>query len=290
MTRRIRLGISPCPNDTFAFHALLERRIATPGLDLEIELADIEELNQRFARGDLDASKVSFAAALEWSDRCVVLRAGSALGFGVGPLLLARRAAPRSIDGLIPDEARVLVPGERTTAHLLYRLFHAGQGRVEQVRFSSILPALARGEADYGVCIHEGRFVWRDLGLEHVEDLGATWEERTRTPLPLGGIVAATELGRDVCSRLDRAIRDSIDHAESHRSDALVTMRKHAQELSDDVLWKHVELYVNAWTRDLGAEGTRAIARLAELARAVSAGGPTRSSKPPLAVNEPTAH
>jgi 1,4-dihydroxy-6-naphthoate synthase len=281
MTRAIRLGISPCPNDTFAFHALLEGRIQAGGLELAIELADIEALNSRFARGELDAAKVSFAAALGSSDRCRVLRAGAALGFGVGPVLLARRGAPRGSRGGIPRGARVLLPGEHTTAHLLYRLYHADEGRVDQAPFFEIMPALARGDADYGVCIHEGRFTWREHGLELVEDLGSTWEARTRVPLPLGGIVVHRELPRALAVELDRAIAASIDYAHRNREAALATMRAHARELSDAVLWAHVELYVSEWTRDMGSVGARALTELDAAARAI---GWMPAAQPPLEV------
>ena len=264
---RLSVGISPCPNDTFAFHALLERRIETPGLELEFELADIEELNRGFLAGRFDACKVSFAALGARPD-VRVLSAGAALGFGVGPVLVAARGArlERGSDGRprIPAGARVLVPGEHTSANLLYGLFHRGEGRIEQALFSSILPALAAGEAEFGVCIHEGRFTYAGMGLALVEDLGARWEERERLPLPLGGIA----LRAGPVPGLGEALVRSIDYARAHRDEALVTMRRHAQEDSDEVLWKHVELYVNDWTRDLGPVGARAVARLRELAAA----------------------
>lgn len=260
--KRVRLGISPCPNDTFAFHGLLERRVPTPGLDLAIELHDVEELNRRFARGEFDAAKCSFHAALRLAGSSVVLPAGSALGFGVGPVVIGRTPG-----ATIPPDARVLVPGEWTTAHLLYRLFHPGLGQVEQVVFSEILPRLERGEADFGVCIHEARFTFAARGLSLVEDLGATWEERTGCPLPLGGILARRELGSDTLARLARAIRLSIEHGRENQDEALVTMRRHAREMDDDVLWKHVELYVNDATSELGPAGTRALAELARVAR-----------------------
>ncbi len=269
--KRLALGISPCPNDTFAFHALLERRIETPGLELAFELADIEELNRRFLAGRYDACKVSFAAL---ADRPAVrvLRAGAALGFGVGPVLIAAPGAraERGLDGhvRIPAGARVLCPGERTSASLLYRLFHRGEGRLEQAVFSSILPALAAREAEFGVCIHEGRFTYSRMGLALVEDLGARWEEREHAPLPLGGIALREGLAAALGDALEQAIARSIDYARAHRDEALATMRRHAQEDSDEVLWKHVELYVNDWTRDLGPEGARALARLRELAAA----------------------
>ena len=265
--KRLAVGISPCPNDTFAFHALLERRIETPGLELEFELTDIEELNRRFLGGEFDACKVSFAALAGRPD-VQVLSAGAALGFGVGPVLVAAGGVPleRAGDGRprIPAGARVLCPGERTSASLLYRMFHGGEGRIEQTVFSSILPALAAREAEFGVCIHEGRFTYAGMGLALVEDLGARWEERERLPLPLGGIA----LRDGPAPELGEALVRSIDYARAHRGEALVTMRRHAQESSDEVLWKHVELYVNDWTRHLGREGERAVARLRELAGA----------------------
>jgi len=269
--KRLALGISPCPNDTFAFHALLERRIETPGLELAFELADIEELNRRFLAGQFDACKVSFAA-LAGRSNVRVLSVGAALGFGVGPVLVSAPGArpERGADGRarIPAGARVLCPGEHTSASLLYGLFHRGEGRLEQVRFSSILPALAAGEADFGVCIHEGRFTYAGMGLALVEDLGARWEEREQLPLPLGGIALREGPGPDTAAALEAALVRSIAYAHAHRDEALVTMRRHAQESSDEVLWKHVELYVTDWTRDLGPDGTRAVARLRELAAA----------------------
>jgi len=267
--KRVRLGISPCPNDTFAFHGLLERRVATPGLELAIELADVEELNRRFARGELDASKCSFHAALRLAESAVVLPAGSALGRGVGPVVLARSPARA-----IPAEARVLCPGEGTTAHLLLRLFHPDVRRIEQVVFSEILPRLERGEADFGVCIHEARFVFAARGLSLVEDLGATWEARTGSPLPLGGILARRDLGSDAHAALARAIRRSIAHAREHSGAALATMRRHAPGMPDEVLAQHVELYVNDATVDLGLEGRRALAVLDRVARESGVLGP----------------
>ncbi len=286
---RVRLAISPCPNDTFAFHGLLSGavRVATEAgepIELALELHDIETLNRGLLEGRFDVAKASFAAALALGARATVLRAGSALGFGVGPLLLASRRRAGASAGRIAPDARVLCPGEHTTAHLLYRLFHPGEGRVEHVLFSEILPALARGEAEYGVCIHEGRFTYERHGLERIEDLGATWESRTRSPLPLGGIVARDHVPAGTVRALDRAIVASLDHARAHPQAALVTMRAHARELDDAVLWKHVELYVNDWTRDLGPLGAQA---LEELARSARAAGLVATSVRALRVREP---
>jgi len=261
VTRALRVGISPCPNDTFAFHGLLTRRVDALGLELEIVLADVEELNRRFARGELDAAKCSFHAALELAGAAVVLRSGSALGFGVGPLVLAREAG----HPITPD-ARILCPGAGTTAHLLFRAFHPAARRIEQAVFSEILPRVARGEADFGVCIHEARFTYARHGLAIAEDLGRTWEEATEGPLPLGGILARKDLGADVQDRLSRAIRASIEYGLAHRAEAFDTMRAHAQELDDDVIGRHVDLYVNERTIDLGLAGERALAQLREFA------------------------
>lgn len=261
--RRVRLGISPCPNDTFAFHGLLTGAVRPRGFELAIELDDIEALNRGYADGRFDASKASFAAALGWGAESVVLRAGSALGFGVGPLLLARPGAPP-----LGPASRVVCPGERTTAHLLLRLLHPEARRVEHVVFSDVMPALAAGRADHGVCIHEGRFTYARHGLRLVEDLGATWERTTGGPLPLGGIVARRALGDEVLRELDDAIRASLALAHAEPDAALATMRAHAQELDDDVIRAHVALYVNAWTTDLGADGAAAIAALSRAARA----------------------
>jgi 1,4-dihydroxy-6-naphthoate synthase len=255
------LGLSTCPNDTFAFHALMAGEVDPRGLELAFELGDVEELNRRMLAGDLDATKASFHAGLLAGAERVVLRAGSALGFGVGPVVLA---APGRAE---EPPRRVLAPGAHTTATLLWSLFHPGDPAPEQVVFSAIPPALAAGEADRGVCIHEARFTADEWGLEVVEDLGATWERATDAPLPLGGILAKRALGPDVLAALDAALADSIAWGHAHPDACLETMRTHAQEHSDDVLRAHVELYVNEWTSDLGTKGTRALQALGELAR-----------------------
>jgi len=262
----ISLGISTCPNDTFAFHGILTGAIDTRGLDFEIELLDVQQLNDRLLAGHFDAAKTSFHAALHMTDQIAVLSSGSALGFGVGPVLLSHHANQTPED--LPD-ARVLCPGQHTTAAMLYRMFHPEAGRIEHVVFSEIMPALQRRGADFGVCIHEGRFTYREQNLHLVEDLGDTWERATDAPLPLGGIVGRLSLGDHTLKTLSDVIRDSIDYAYDHRDEALQTMRRHAQEQSDDVIWSHVDLYVNDRTRSLGTTGRRALEALSSRARAV---------------------
>ena len=266
MSRIIRLGISTCPNDTFAFHGLITRSVDWRGLEFAVDLLDIEQLNEGMLRGDFDVCKMSFAAAVPLAGEIVVLPSGSALGFGVGPLLLA--AAPDTR----PSAATqlTLCPGRHTTAALLFSLFHGGTSRVEHDVFSAIMPRLMAGTADFGVCIHEGRFTWRAHGLHLVEDLGTRWETETSCPLPLGGITASRALPRDVIAAVQAVIRDSLAFALADRDAPLVTMRAHAQEFADDVLMQHVDLYVNDWTLDLGSIGRRALDELS--ARAATAG------------------
>jgi 5,8-dihydroxy-2-naphthoate synthase len=257
--RKLHLGISTCPNDTFAFAALLEGRSETFGLEFETELLDVQQLNRRLAQGHFDLAKGSFAAALGLGDELGVLPTGNAIGFGNGPVLLAREG------GRSPGPGdRVLCPGADTTASLLYRMFVPDGPTPEQVVFSEILPALESGVADFGVCIHEGRFVYGDLGLTLVADLGQRWEQATGAPLPLGGIFARKRLGTEVLRRAQAAVAASLDVALEDPASALACMRAHAAEQDDRALHAHVELYVNPWTRDLGPEGRAAIATLAQ--------------------------
>ena len=266
MTQRIHLGISTCPNDTFAFHGLLTNRIDTEGLTFDIELMDVQELNDRLFAGDFDVAKASFHAALLLTDELGVLPSGSALGFGVGPLLLSAKPGTHPTNS---PNMRVLCPGRHTTATLLYRLFHPNEGRLDQTIFSDIMPALQNGTADFGVCIHEGRFTWQEHGLGCVEDLGTVWEQATNTPLPLGGILARHRLGDDLLRRIQRTIRSSLEYGLANRDQTLESMRKYAQEFSDDVLMQHVDLYVNDWTVELGDVGVRSLQALTDKAKEV---------------------
>ena len=270
---RIHLGISTCPNDTFTFHGILNKCVDFQGLDFAIELLDVEELNRRLLVGDFDVAKASFHAALCLTAELGVLPVGSALGFGVGPILLGARPNTRPGDRLMSlaggELPRVLCPGKHTTATLLYRLFHAGEGDETQVVFSDIMPALREKKADFGVCIHEGRFTWKDYGLSFVEDLGSTWEANTSSPLPLGGILVRHRLGEECMATLSAVIRDSLSYAEGHREQVVPTMRLYAQELSEDVMFQHVDLYVNEWTHDLGDVGRSALVTLYERAAAI---------------------
>jgi 1,4-dihydroxy-6-naphthoate synthase len=257
MSAKLAVAISTCPNDTFAFHGLLTGAVDAHGLELDFRLGDVQELNELLLAGEVDVAKGSFHAALGAGGGLDVLDAGAAVGRGVGPIVLrsTRARAARA-------RGRVLCPGRWTTAALLWELFHRGEGRVDHVVFSKILPALARGDAELGVCIHEARFTWQDQGLELVEDLGERWERETGAPLPLGGLLVRSALTDDVAARLAAAVRASIDHGHAHPEEALVTMRAHAREDSDEVLWAHVELYVSEDTRSLGPEARLALREL----------------------------
>ncbi|MCA9321166.1 MAG: 1,4-dihydroxy-6-naphthoate synthase [Planctomycetes bacterium] len=258
----LRFGISTCPNDTFCFHGLLTGAVRPRGLDLSFELLDVQELNEGLYSGRFDAAKISFHAALALSESHVVLPVGSALGFGNGPLLLSARPQQTPAPGM-----RVLGPGALTTATLLFQLFHGAAGaELEQTVFDRIMPALREGHADLGICIHEGRFTYRNQGLFLVEDLGLRWQSETQSPLPLGGLLARRELGPEVLHELVRCIRESLELAWCDRTTARDTMRRYAQELSDEVIDAHVDLYVNEYTRELGPVGRDALSVLSTMA------------------------
>lgn len=268
------MAISTCPNDTFAFHAILENRVDLQGLKFDIQLLDIQQLNDGLFDNQFDVAKASFHAAALLADRTIVLPSGSALGFGVGPLLLSAEAGNTpGIDN--PDSAGpslTLCPGEHTTAAMLFRLFYGsemkdGRTRVEHALFSDIMPRLKESTADFGVCIHEGRFTWEQEGLYLVEDLGTRWEQETGAPLPLGGLLARRELDAELLNSIHSVIKSSIEYGLGHRNDTLPTMRKHAQEFDDRVLFSHVDLYVNEWTVELGSVGRQALTALSQRAK-----------------------
>lgn len=267
MTETIQIGISTCPNDTFAFHALLKDRIDTGDLRFQFELLDVEELNSRLFAGDFDVAKASFHAAAYLTEELAVLSSGSALGFGVGPLLLAAAGRSHPADPIPnPDGTYrtpvIACPGQHTTATLLYKIFFPGRGEIQQMVFSEIMPRLKQGTADFGVCIHEGRFTYEEEGLGCVTDLGVLWEEATQLPLPLGGILVRKRLGPRRMAQVQNLVRQSIEYGLAHRDEALATMQQYAQEFSDEVLFAHVDTYVNDWTVDLGELGSRALEKL----------------------------
>lgn len=242
----LSLAISPCPNDTFVFHAMAGR--------YRLELDDVEALNRRAERGEFDVTKISVAAFGRISERYALLRAGGAAGFGVGPLLVA--AVPRQPGG------RIAIPGERTTAALLLRLL--GDFATVPMRFDRIEDAVLAGEVDCGVLIHEGRFTYERRGLVRLADLGEVWEERMGCPLPLGAVAIRRELGPEVARRIDEEIRDSLRRAWASPEESADFVRRHAQEISPDVVRQHIDLYVNDYTLDLDEAAVERLVALAE--------------------------
>lgn len=253
--RTISLGYSSCPNDVFIFEALVSGRIEAPQFRFRPLVEDVEALNLRARRAELDMTKISFHAFGHLRDRYALLDAGSALGRGCGPLLIAREPLERkSLPG-----CRIAIPGTLTTAALLLRLYAPHARDFEVLVFDRIVDAVATGCADAGLIIHESRFTYRDRGLVQVVDLGDWWEEQTGLPIPLGGIIANRRLGEEMIRELDGLLRESILYAHAHPGEIWDPIRSHAQELDDDVIRSHIDLYVNDFTTSLGDEGRRAL-------------------------------
>lgn len=264
--RTLTLGYSPCPNDTFIFDALVHGRVRAEGFSFTERLEDVETLNRLAADGALDVTKISYGAAPGLLRDYVLLRSGGALGRGCGPLIVAR-------EGMTAEDLagkRIAIPGRNTTANLLLRLFAPGAEPGVEVIYSDIMPAVARGDFDAGLIIHESRFTYPQHGLVKVADLGEWWEATTGLPIPLGGIMARRALGSDAIRRIDGAVRRSVEHAFAHPGDSRPYIRLHAQEMDDAVQQQHIDLYVNEFSRDVGAEGEGAIREL--FARAEAAG------------------
>ena len=254
-TVRLKLHISPCPNDTFMFDALVNGRIDTGSLRFEVEYYDIEELNRGAGLGRADISKISCAVLPAIAEHYALLDSGAALGRGNGPLLVRRAGDTRPI-------RRVAVPGLHTTANVLMgKLFPEIEERTPLL-FSRIAAAVERGDFDAGVLIHEGRFVYRERELELVADLGQLWEQRTALPLPLGGIAARRSLPDEVRHEAERLLRTSIEYAFTHPEASRTYIKQHAQELDDKVIDAHIALFVNGYSLSLGDEGRRAVEAL----------------------------
>ncbi|HCN84580.1 MAG TPA: 1,4-dihydroxy-6-naphthoate synthase, partial [Sphingobacteriaceae bacterium] len=249
----------PCPNDTFIFDALIHHKIDTEGLDFEVFFDDVETLNQKAFRGELDITKLSFHAYAHVLKKYVLLDSGSALGFGVGPLLISKRDIPKSEIQNPKSEIRIGIPGKYTTANFLLSLAFPEATNKKEIVFSGIEDAVLNEEIDLGLIIHENRFTYQDKGLKKVIDLGEYWEELTGCAIPLGGIVIKRELPEDVKHKVNRVIRKSIEFAFQNPKSGLDFIREHAQEMSEEVMYKHIELYVNKYSIDLGTEGRQAV-------------------------------
>lgn len=263
--RTLTLGYSPCPNDTFIFHALVHGVVRADGLRFAERLEDVETLNRLAAAGELDVTKISYGAAPSLLRDYVLLRSGGALGRGCGPLVVAREGWSREeLAG-----KRIAIPGRNTTANLLLRLFAPDAQPGIELVYSDIMPAVARGEVDAGLIIHESRFTYPQHGLVKVVDLGEWWEQTTGLPIPLGGIMARRALGDQAVRAIDDAIRRSVEHAFARPDASRAYVRTHAQEMDDAVTQQHIDLYVNRFSVDVGDEGERAVRELFARAAAV---------------------
>jgi len=260
---KLTLGFSPCPNDTFIFDALIHKKIDTEGLDFEVLFEDVETLNQKAFRGELDITKLSFHAFAYAADKYVLLDSGSALGFGVGPLLIARPEGGQKSEAgnQVPDIAnlKIGIPGKYTTANFLLSLaFPEAQNKVEML-FSEIEDTLLEGKIDLGLIIHENRFTYQQNGLIKVMDLGEYWEKETNAAIPLGGIVIKRSLPNDVQHQVNRLIRRSVEFAFKNPASGIDFIRSHAQAMDENVMFEHIKLYVNKYSVDLGTEGRKAV-------------------------------
>mgnify|MGYP005666468363 CR=1 FL=1 len=260
---KLSLGFSPCPNDTFIFDGMIHGKIDTEGLNFEVLLADVEELNRRAFQHDLDITKLSYHAYAHLQDGYQLLNGGSALGNNCGPLLIAK--TPLTVAQL--ERGRIAIPGKYTTANFLLSLaFPEATNKVEML-FSDIENAVLSGDVDAGLIIHENRFTYQDKGLIKLLDLGEYWEENTHLPIPLGGIVVKRSLPEEVRHTVDRIMQRSVAFAQENPEETMDFVRPHAQEMEDKVMMQHIGLYVNGYTRDLGVKGRIAVKHLFEEAK-----------------------
>ncbi|WP_374948905.1 menaquinone biosynthesis family protein [Mucilaginibacter sp.] len=265
---KLTIGFSPCPNDTFIFDALIHHKVDTEGLDFEVFYDDVETLNQKAFRGELDITKLSYHAFAYAADNYILLDSGSALGFGVGPLLICLGNAEELQTKLskVNSPVKIGIPGKYTTANFLLSLAFPDANNKQELVFSDIENAVLDGRIDVGLIIHENRFTYQDKGLHKILDLGDYWEKRTGCAIPLGGIVANRNLPLDVQQKINRVIRRSIEFAFANPKSGLEYIRSHAQEMSEEVMYKHIDLYVNDFSIDLGIEGKKAVKLLFDTA------------------------
>lgn len=254
---KLTLGFSPCPNDTFIFDALVHQKIDTGGLSFDVVLEDVETLNQWALEGKLDITKLSFPALFSSLDNYSLLNTGSALGKGVGPLLVKKKDTAIS-DKEVKDQL-IAIPGINTTANLLLSFAYPEATRKEPMLFSEIEDFVARGNAGLGVIIHENRFTYQQKGLDKLADLGEIWEQRMNTPIPLGGIAVNQSVKRSVALKVQELIRQSLTYAFARYPEVSDFVKQHSQTMSEEVMRQHIQLYVNNFSLDLGAEGKKAI-------------------------------
>lgn len=266
---KLSLGFSPCPNDCFMFDAIVHQRIDLEGLEFTVRMDDVEALNHWAFDGAADVTKLSYFAFAHCLGSYAMLSSGSALGHNCGPILISKRVVPA--EEVAAGRVRIAIPGRFTTANFLLSLaFPQARDKAELV-FSEIEGALLEEKVDAGLIIHENRFTYEAKGLRKIVDLGEYWEAETGLPIPLGGIAVKRSLPDAVKQALNRIVRRSVEYALAHRAASVPFVRAHAQEMSEAVMYQHIDLYVNAYSADLGDEGRRAVATLFDRARAVGA-------------------
>jgi len=253
--QQLSLGYSPCPNDTFIFYGLIHGKVPCPGVEFSERLEDVETLNQLALKKQLDLTKISYHALGHLRESYVLLRSGGALGRGCGPLVIAaQETSMAKLRG-----KKIAIPGQLTTANLLLQLYSAGYENLLILPFDKIMAAVEQGLADAGVIIHESRFTYQQYGLKQILDLGQWWEQESGYPIPLGGILAKRDLGATLISKVEAALRQSIEYAYAYPQEPQIYIKQHAQELDSDVINNHIELYVNDFSLDLGEEGIQAV-------------------------------
>lgn len=260
---KFTIGFSPCPNDTFIFDALINKKIDTEGFEFEAVLEDVQTLNQWAIEKKLDISKISYGVLPLVLANYKVLNSGGALGKGVGPLLISNTEIPnlQSVAGNL----NIVIPGENTTAHLLFSYAFPQAKRKRFLIFNEIEQEVLSGKADAGVIIHEGRFTYESKGLTNLMDLGEYWEKETGAPIPLGGIIVKKEMEDSIQQKIDRLIKKSLEYAFENYPQISNYISSHSQEMSEDVMRKHIDLYVNNFSIDLGDEGKQAVHTLLDV-------------------------
>jgi 1,4-dihydroxy-6-naphthoate synthase len=257
---KLTLGFSPCPNDTFIFDALVNAKIDTEGFEFETVLADVETLNEWSVEGKLDITKLSFPAFFRSLKNYTLLNTGSALGNGVGPVLITD--TPNELTDEEINQASIALPGVNTTANLLFSFAYPEAVHKKFMIFSAIEDALINKEIDLGVIIHENRFTYQQKGLYKVRDLGEYWQARMELPVPLGGIAINQSIKRSVALKVNALIRKSLDFAFKNYPLIPEYVKQHSQEMNEEVMRQHINLYVNDFSRDLAEEGKLAIESL----------------------------
>ncbi|MCX7792782.1 MAG: 1,4-dihydroxy-6-naphthoate synthase [Thermodesulfovibrionales bacterium] len=259
---KLTIGFSSCPNDTLIFYGLVNKKIESDIIFKEF-IEDVETLNERAISGDLDVTKVSVAAYLKVKDKYELLNSGAAIGRGCGPLIVTKELSSiRELQG-----SEIAIPGRLTTANLLFKAYvKKNYGSFSFIpkfmTFDKIIPSVCRGDVKAGIIIHESRFTYEKAGLMSLIDLGEWWEKDTGLPIPLGCLIAKKSLGKDLIKKIDSLIHNSVIYGLEHLKEVLPYIKSHSQELSEDVIMKHIRLYVNDFTIDMGSHGREAIERL----------------------------